>query len=307
MAVEIGIIGGGPAGLTAAIYAARAGYRPVIWEAASCGGQMLLTHEIENYPGVPNVSGMDLADSMTAQAQALGVEIRYGLIQSVTQTADGFVLDAEGTPEKCRALIVASGADHRKLGAPGEEKFTGRGVSYCAVCDGRFFAQKDVAVVGGGNTALGDALYLSRICRTVTLIHRRDAFRADRILVDRAQKTGNIRYCLSARVEEIVGDERVNGVRVADIADADKPTQTLPVSAVFIAVGNTPQTGFLASLSALTMESGYIPTDDCCASNVPGLFAAGDVRVKSLRQVATAVSDGAVAGVAAAEYIEHLN
>ncbi len=304
MSIDLGIIGGGPAGLTASVYASRAGFRPVLWEGISCGGQMLLTPEIENYPGVSSIAGIELADAMTAQAEALGVDIRFAAVRSVRRDNGSFHLSIEGNVEAVyRALIVASGSDHKKLGVPGEDEFRGRGVSYCAVCDGRFFTGKDVAVVGGGNTALGDALYLSRICRSVTLIHRRDVFRADRILVDRAASAENIRMLLSTRVESVAGTSRVEELCLRSVDEASAECRKLPVSAVFIAVGNAPQSAFLAELPELVLSDGYIPTDERCRTSVPGLFAAGDIRVKSLRQIATAVSDGAVAGVEAAAYL----
>ncbi len=305
MSIELGIIGGGPAGLTASVYACRAGYRPVLWEGSSCGGQMLLTPEIENYPGVSSVTGMDLADAMTAQAEALGVDIRYDAVRSVRLADGSFRLSFDGTEDVlCRALVIASGASHRSLGVPGEEEFRGRGVSYCAVCDGRFFSGKDVAVVGGGNTALGDAMYLSRICRSVTVVHRRDAFRADKILVERAAAAENIRFVLSANVEAVLGTGRVEALRLRPAAgsSAEKPWE-ISASAVFIAVGNAPQSGFLSGIPELVLADGYVPTDERCRTSVPGLFAAGDIRVKSLRQIATAVSDGAVAGTEAAAYL----
>ncbi len=304
----IAIIGAGPAGLTAAIYAIRAGVSATVYEGNAPGGQMLLTHEIENYAGFSKVSGMDLADAMMNQAMGLGAEIVYGTVEKIEKDGNHFLVYTGGTSRAFGAVIVAAGTKQRKLGVPGEETFVGRGVSYCAVCDGRFFKDKNVAVIGGGNTALGDALYLSKICASVTLIHRRDTFRGDRILVDRLKEHANIHLCMNARVEKIEGGMRVQSLEIVS-TDPDKLSErmVLPVDCVFVAVGNAPNLPFTEDLTALlTDESGYLITDDRCRTSVLGLYAAGDVRRKNLRQIATAVADGAVAAVEAAEYLETL-
>lgn len=302
---DIAVIGGGPAGLTAAVYAARAGFSVRVLEGAAPGGQMLLAHNIENYPGFSSVSGMDLADAMTAQAASLGAEIVFSNVTAVTSHADGFIITSDEGAEKYRAVIVASGTKQRKLAVQGEEELIGCGVSYCAVCDGRFFSGKDVAVVGGGNTAIGDALYLSKFCKSVTVIHRRDRFRAERVLTDRLNTCENVRTLMQARVDKILGEGRVEGLEIVSSApDVLSEQFVLPVDGVFVAVGSVPTADFLCGIDGLALdESGYIRTNERCATSVRGLYAVGDVRAKSLRQIATAVSDGAVAAVEAAEYL----
>ena len=303
---DIAVIGAGPAGLTAALYAARAGFSVRVMEGSAPGGQMLSAHMIENYPGYASVSGMDLADTMTAHATSLGAEIVFADVTAVIPHENGFtVRTSAGDEEEYRAVIAASGTKCRKLGVSGEDALTGRGVSYCAVCDGRFFTGKDVAVIGGGNTAIGDALYLAKFCKSVTVIHRRDRFRAEKALTDRLSSFDNIRTVMNARVEKIEGDGRVEAVElVSTAADSLSERSVLPVDGVFVAVGNIPTASYLADIDApIFDESGYIRTDERCATAVPGLYAVGDVRVKSLRQITTAVSDGAVAAVEVAEYL----
>jgi len=305
---DVAIIGGGPAGLTAAVYVLRAGFSAVIFEAGAPGGQMLLAHEIENYPGFSRISGMDLADAMTAQATALGADVLYASVDTIVPADGAFLVTAGGESYGFRAVIVATGTNHQHLNVPGEAEFLGRGVSYCAVCDGRFFKDMDVAVVGGGNTAVGDALYLSSFCRSVTLIHRRDSFRADRILVDRLAEHSNIRLLMNARVEKIEGSLRVDSLELISTAeDKLSARMSLPVQGVFIAVGNTPNLPAIDVPDGLPSDDGRYPiADNRCRTKVPGLFLAGDIRSKTLRQIATAVSDGAVAGVEAAEYLKSM-
>ena len=305
---EIAVIGGGPAGLTAAVYAARAGHTVTILEGAACGGQMLLAHQIENYPGFTKIAGYALADQMMEQANSLGVSITYAQVDSVIKEDDRFTVLCGSKSFTASAVIVAAGAKHRTLDVPGETEFIGRGVSYCAVCDGRFFAGKDVAVVGGGNTALGDAIYLSNICNSVTLIHRRDTFRADRILVRRMEAIDNIRTVMGARVTKIEGDQRVQSLDLVSLAEnAMSQPMVLQADGVFIAVGNVPDLAMLSGIDGVQFdEGGYLVTDERCCSKVPGLFVAGDVRSKNLRQIATAVADGAIAGTEAAEYLDAL-
>lgn len=302
---DIAVIGAGPAGLTAAVYAARAGFSVRVLEGGAPGGQMLSAHAIENYPGFSSVSGMDLADAMTAHATSLGAEIVFAGVSSVTPHDGGFIVTSDEGEEQYRAVIVASGTKCRKLAVPGEEELIGSGVSYCAVCDGRFFSGKDVAVVGGGNTAIGDALYLSKFCKSVTVIHRRDRFRAERVLTDRLKACENVRTVMQARVEKILGEGRVEGLEIVSTApDALSERFVLPADGVFVAVGNVPTADFLSGIGGLSLDDGgYIRTDERCATSVRGLYAVGDVRAKSLRQIATAVSDGAVAAVEAAEYL----
>lgn len=302
MDFDIMIIGGGPAGLTAAVYALRAGQKTAVVEGTGFGGQMMLAHEIENYPGFVKISGMELSDAMTEQARALGAQFVYQNVQSVTVQEKGFTVHLDGDTLSCRSVIVATGTKRRELGIPGEKEFLGKGVSYCAVCDGRFFKGMDVAVVGGGNTAVGDALYLASFCKSVTLIHRRDSFRADKILLERLEKLSNVQLITNASVVSVEGSDRMETLQ---ISCGNGETKAISSRAVFVAVGSTPETAFLRDLPELHLDSaGYIVTDENCCTNIEGLFAAGDIRSKQLRQISTAVADGAIAGTSASDYAD---
>lgn len=298
---DILIIGGGPAGLTAAIYAARAGKSTVILEREAAGGQIVSAPLVENYPGAPSVSGAELAGRMRAQAEALGAELLYTEAAGLEKTQTGFrVLCTDGTRE-ARTVILATGASHRRLGLPGEELLTGCGVSYCALCDGAFYEGADVAVVGGGETALQDALFLASTCRSVTLIHRRDSFRAGAQLVSRAERQGNIRILRSRTVEKLVwSDEALQGLLLTNLKTGQ--TERLDVEGLFVAVGQVPQSAPFAD--AVAEENGYYLAGEDTKTSLPGVFAAGDGRRKQVRQLTTAVSDGTAAAIAACRYLE---
>ena len=298
--IDVLIIGAGCAGLTAAIYAKRAGHSVVVLERLFHGGQISVTNEVENYPAIEKISGPELAGRIYEQAAALGADIRYedvreaslaGPVKRVVTSADVY---------EARTVIVANGVQRRKLGCPGEEKLLGRGVSYCATCDGAFFRGKDVTVVGGGNTALEDALFLSGLCRTVTIVHRRDAFRGEQVLLDAVKKRDNVRYAFHKTVEDILGEEAVEGVRLFDARTGGR--ETLAAAGVFIAIGMEPDNGLFRELGL--DENGYIRADESCRTALPGVFAAGDTRTKWLRQIITAAADGAVAATRAARYID---
>lgn len=288
---DIIIIGGGPAGLSAAVYAARASLRALLVEKQPMGGgQILNTSEVDNYPGLPGIGGFELGMKLSGHADRLGVA-------RVTEEVVGIdcageikkVVTAKGEYE-AKALIYAAGARHRKLGAPGEERLTGSGVSYCATCDGAFFKDKAAAVIGGGDTALEDALFLARGCRLVYLVHRRDAFRAAASLQERVRQTKNIRPVLDVSVEEIAGERAVEAVRVRHNGSGEE--ESLAVSGAFIAVGMEPETELLRGQADLD-ANGYVIAGESCRSSVKGVYAAGDVRTKALRQVITAAADGA--------------
>ncbi len=287
---DILIIGAGPAGMTAAIYARRAGLSVAIFEGEMYGGQMILTPDVENYPGIAKVSGAELSYTMSEQMRALGAEIIDAKVEAVKAFDGGFAVTAD-KEYLGKTLIIANGAKRRKLGITGEEKYIGRGVSYCAVCDGMFFKGKTVCVVGGGNTALEDAVYLSRICEKVYLIHRRDEFRAKKILVDGVKSAKNIEIIYSAAPKEIAGDMKVTSITLDN-------GRTIETSAVFVAIGLAPENEIFEEL--VTLEDGYIKAGDDTHTSREGVFAAGDTRTKSLRQIITAASDGAIA-VAEAE------
>lgn len=298
---DILIIGGGPAGLTAAIYAARAGKRTAILEREAVGGQIVSAPLVENYPGAPSVSGAEHAGRMRAQAEALGAELLYTEAAGLEKTQTGFrVLCTDGTRE-ARTVILATGASHRRLGLPGEELLTGCGVSYCALCDGAFYEGADVAVVGGGETALQDALFLASTCRSVTLIHRRDSFRAGAQLVSRAERQENIRILRGRTVEKLLwSDEALQGLLLTNLKTGQ--TEQLDVEGLFVAVGQVPQSAPFAD--AVAEENGYYLAGEDTKTSLPGVFAAGDGRRKQVRQLTTAVSDGTAAAIAACRYLE---
>lgn len=296
---DIIIIGGGPAGLTAAIYAKRAGYSALLLEGGAPGGQAATTPEIENWPGSKRVSGPDFAMDLYEQSKTLGAEIKF---EDVSSLADGGAVKTVSTASGAyegRVVIIANGVRRRKLSVPGEERLEGRGVSYCATCDGSFFRGRDTAVVGGGNTALEDALFLANLCPTVYLIHRRDTFRAERHLIDGLMAAPNIKRLMSHRVVEIKGENRVEALA---LEGPDGPV-TLPVAGVFAAVGLAPENQVFSPPLELD-ENGFIIASEDTLTNVPGVFAAGDTRTKDLRQLVTAAADGATAAFQAGRYLQ---
>ena len=298
---EILIVGGGPAGLTAAMYAARAGKHVAVLERGSTGGQIISAPLVENYPGIPSVSGTELARQMTEQACTFGAEIVYTEAVGLEKTPAGFrVLCTDGVRE-AKAVILATGAAHRQLGLAAEEALTGCGVSYCAVCDGAFYEGTDVAVVGGGDTALQDALFLANICRSVTLIHRRDAFRASAQLFRRAQAQENIRILRNCTVQKLLlSDDSLQGAELLNGKTGE--TERIYVEGLFVAVGQTPQSAPFED--AVATENGYYLAGEDANTSRPGVFAAGDGRKKQVRQLTTAVSDGAAAALAACRWLD---
>ena len=300
---DIIVVGGGPAGLTAALYAARAGKTVAVAERENTGGQIVYSPLVENYPAVPAMSGADFAQKLTEQVEALGVEILYDEVTGLSRDGEGFTVGCAGGAYRCRAVVLATGAAHRHLGLPGEEELVGCGVSYCAVCDGAFYTGRDVAVVGGGDTALQDALFLANSCRHVTLLHRRDPFRGEARLVRQVEKRENITILYSHTVEELCQDNgELSGVVVKNVKTG--ATRTLAVEGLFAAVGQQPQSAPFAVL--VDTDGGYYQAGEDTLTGCGGVFAAGDGRVKSVRQLTTAVGDGAVAGLAACRYVDAL-
>lgn len=299
---DIIIVGAGTAGLTAAIYGRRAGKNVVIYESEAYGGQIINTPEIENYPGIKNVSGYKFATDLYEQAIALGTEFVYDKIVDIKgDFENGFECTTEfGKTVTGKTIILACGAKNRLLGIPMEERLTGRGVSYCATCDGAFFKGKDVAVNGGGNTALEDAIYLSDLCNKVYLIHRRDAFRGEQALVDVIKSKPNIELVLNSTVKELKGEKKLEGIVVKDTVTSGE--SDISISALFVAIGQVPSNDPFASLVDLD-EAGYVIAGEDCKTNVKGIFAAGDGRTKTLRQLTTAAADGAVSAVAACDLL----
>ncbi len=300
---DIAVIGGGPAGLTAALYAAREGKTVTVYERECIGGQITRAPQVENYPGTGTVSGLQLSDRMAAQAEAAGAEISLTDVQKIVKESSGiFRLDTDDGEYYAKAVIYACGARPRTLGLPGEAELIGHGISYCALCDGSFFREQAVAVVGGGNSAFDDVLLLSERCRHVTLIHRRSSFRAEQILVERVKQCNNISLLTDMTVSELIQENgQLTGLKLKSKIGKG---ETLSVSGLFVALGRLPDTQVLVGLAPLD-ENGYVFTDGKMAvPETPGLFAAGDCRIKSVRQLTTAVSDGTVAAVSACTYLE---
>ena len=293
---DVLIIGAGPAGLTAGIYAARAGAKVGIVEKSAPGGKANLANDLENYMGTDGISGSDLMIKSFAQAEKYGAEFIFDEVTGVFPDESKAVL--KGGDVKYKSLILAVGTYDRKTGVENEKDFIGRGVSYCAVCDGNFFKGKTVVVAGGGNTAFKDALYLATITNKVYIVHRREGFRAEKILVERAKNNEKIEFVLNGVIGAFHGNEKLESV---DVKFKDGGVKTLETDGVFVALGAEPETGFIPS-EIKKDDKGYIVADDKMQTSVKGIFAAGDVREKNLRQIVTASSDGAIAGQFAAEY-----
>ena len=298
------IIGAGPAGMTAALYAARSNLKVALIEGGLPGGQMNNTSDIENYPGYANISGPELAEKMFEPLENLGVEHLYGFVENVEDHGDVKKVITDGEEFETRTVIVATGSKHRLLGVPGEEELNSRGVSYCAVCDGAFFRDQDLLVVGGGDSAVEEAIFLTQFAKSVTIVHRRDELRAQKVLQDRAFANGKINFIWDSVVKEIKGENRVESVVIENVKTNQVTEHAF--GGVFIYVGLDPVSDFTKDLQ-IQDESGWIVTDDHMKTSVAGVFAVGDVRQKDLRQVTTAVGDGAIAGQEAYKYItEHI-
>lgn len=298
---DILIVGGGTAGLTAAIYGRRAGKSVLVLEGGGLGGQITSSPLVENYPGLPSVSGADYAQALYGQATALGAEVKFGKVTAAEKTDSGFVLTVRKKTYEGKALILCTGVKHRHLGLDREEALTGRGVSYCAVCDGAFFANQDVAVAGGGDSALQSALYLSAHCKTVYLIHRRQELRAESAHVRAMEGKANIVPLLGWTVTSLQGENSLTGLTLTSPQSGE--TKTLAVTGLFVAIGQEPDNGPFAQLADLD-QYGYFTAGEDCLTKTPGVFVAGDCRTKSLRQLTTAAGDGSVAATAACRWLD---
>lgn len=302
MNYDVVVLGGGPAGLTAAMYASRARLSTVLVERAFAGGQLLMCENIENFPGYKRGTGMALGDVFREQAESFGMQTLTTEIERVDLLGlDKVLFTTDGREIHAKTVILAVGARPRQLGIPGEAEFLGRGVSYCAVCDGAFFKDKRLAVVGGGDTAVEDAVYLTRFASSVHIIHRRDKLRAQKIIQERALSNPSITMVWNSTAKSIGGQDGVDHVVVHNVLSGEQ--SMLSVDGVFVLIGNDPNTKLIAGQVDLD-EMGYIITDEEMRTNVPGVFAAGDVRKKLLRQIVTACADGAIAATAAEKYIE---
>ena len=297
--IDVAIIGAGTAGLTAAIYARRAGSSVTVFEGEAPGGQIINTPEIDNFPALPGVSGYEYANKLFEQAQALGAEFVFDKVKVAEGSLEeGFRLTTEyGTLCEAKTVIIASGVKRREMGLAGEQEFTGRGISYCATCDGAFFKGKTAAVFGGGNTAVEDAIYLAGICKKVYIIHRRNQFRADQALVDELLAHDNVETKLCFTVSGIRGEDKLTGVELTNI---DGSREELTTDALFVAIGLIPENGVFKDIAELD-DAGYVVAGENCETSTPGVFAAGDCRTKDVRQLVTAAADGATAAIAASK------
>lgn len=301
MLYDVIIIGNGPAGLTAAIYGMRAGLKTlVLSDNPMSGGQIATTYEVDNYPGLPKISGMELGDKFEEHAKALGAEFRQASVSSIEDHGDTKVVVTDKENLETKTVVISIGADHSKLGVPGEKELTGMGVSYCATCDGAFFRNRVVAVVGGGDVALEDAIFLSRFASKVYLIHRRDAFRGAMVLQEQVKANEKIEIIYDTVVDEVVGKDAVECLRLSNKKTGEQ--WELPVNGVFMAVGTKPNVVGMQGLPEQD-EKGYLVAGEDCATSIPGIYAAGDVRTKQLRQVITAAADGANAITSIEKYL----
>lgn len=315
MTYDIIIVGAGAAGLTAAIYAVRANKTVLVLEGKTYGGQIISTLRVENYPGMPHVSGADFAKELYNQAVELGAKIEFEEVEKIERLDNSVGIQDSEAPAgnrifkvttdeeeyEARAIILATGSTDKKLGLESEERLFGRGVSYCATCDGALHKDEVVAVVGGGNTAFYDALYLADLARKVYVIHRRDEFRADKALVDKVKAKKNVEFVLNAKVEDFIGEDKLERVELSSTLD-DSKKHGFEVTAAFVAIGRTPTTEKFTNLVELD-ENGYVISGEDCLTSEEGVFVAGDLREKTLHQLVTATSDGAIAATAAVNYL----
>lgn len=298
---DIIIVGAGPSGLTSAIYGRRALKKVLVFEALNYGGQIVNTLKIDNYPAMPGVSGFDFASSLYNQAIDLGTMVKFEKVINIEDKKAYKVVITNKGSYKSKTVIIASGCDSRKLGIDKEEELTGRGISYCATCDGAFYKGKDVAVVGGGNTALEDALYLCDLSNKVYLVHRREEFRGNDYLVKKLKGKSNMEFVLNANVTRLYGDDKLESI---EVTDNDRDKRIINVSGLFVAVGRVPENENFRKIIKIN-KNGYADASEDCHTNVDGIYVAGDVRVKNLRQLVTAEADGAVAAMEAVKYINN--
>ncbi len=292
---DIIIIGAGPAGMTSAIYAKRAGYNPLVLEKNTYGGQIINSSEVANYPGIKKIDGYTFATKIYEQLKELEIEVKHEEVINIKKTDKTINVITNKNEYECKSVIIATGLTKRKLNIENEEKLIGKGISYCATCDGAFFKENDVAVVGGGNTALEDAIFLSNYCKHVYLINRTENFKAEKSLLDSFKQKNNTEIITSANIKKLVGKEKLEKIELDN-------GKILNISGLFIAIGQIPNCNF----DIVEKENGFIKSNEECTTNIPGIFVAGDIRNKSVRQIVTSVSDGAVAAINAVKYIEKI-
>lgn len=300
---DIIVVGGGPAGMTAALYGLRAGKSVLVLEGNTFGGQITYSHRVENYPGIILMSGNEYADKLLDQIMTQGAEVELTKVIGIEKNEDHIRIITEDAEYTSESVIIATGATAKKLNVPGEERLTGAGVSYCAVCDGAFFKGEEVAVIGGGSTALSDAVYLSTYCKKVYVVHRRDEFRGEELILSRLKKTENVDFVLNSNVTEIKGRDFVESISVKNKLTSEE--YDINVKGVFFAIGQKPANDFVQSIINLD-ANGYIDANEKCITNIPGVFVAGDCRKKEIRQLTTAVADGSIAAMAACKYLATL-
>ena len=298
---DIIIIGAGTAGLSAAIYGVRAGKKVLVLESASYGGQIITSPEVENYPGIKKISGFEFATNLYEQATELGAEIEFAKVTQIREDGAQKVVVTEEKDYICRSVILATGAKNRPLGLENEQKLIGKGIAYCATCDGAFYKGKTVAVNGGGNTALEDAAFLTGYCEKVYLIHRRDSFRGEQKQVEALRQKANLEFVLESNIVKLIAEDRLKAIEVQNVKT--KEPRTIELSGLFVAIGQMPENGVFSPPVQLD-QAGYIVAGEDCKTNAAGIFAAGDCRTKTVRQLATAAADGAVAALAACDFIK---
>ncbi len=300
---DVLIAGAGTAGMTAGIYVQRAGKKALVLDEKGYGGQIVNTATVENYPGFVNISGTEFTERIHEQAVELGVDFKVEKVKNVEKKDGVFVVSTGDSQYEVKSVIIATGVKNRELGIPGEEKFKGSGVSFCATCDGNFFKGRDIAIIGGGNTALEDAEVMSGIANKVYLVHRRDEFRGDKLTVKRLSVKDNVEFVLNSKPVEITGGFAVDGLKVENTEDGSQ--KTLKVDGIFVAVGQTPDNKAFEGLVKLD-SAGYVDAGEDCVTSAEGIFVAGDCRTKKVRQLTTAASDGSVAAAGAVEYINRM-
>jgi len=300
---DVLIVGAGTAGMTAGIYVQRAGKKALVLDEKGYGGQIVNTATVENYPGFVNISGTEFTERIHEQAVELGVDFKVEKVKNVEKKDGVFVVSTGDSQYEVKSVIIATGVKNRELGIPGEEKFKGSGVSFCATCDGNFFKGRDIAIIGGGNTALEDAEVMSGIANKVYLVHRRDEFRGDKLTVKRLSVKDNVEFVLNSKPVEITGGFAVDGLKIENTEDGSQ--KTLKVDGIFVAVGQTPDNKAFEGLVKLD-STGYVDAGEDCVTSAEGIFVAGDCRTKKVRQLTTAASDGSVAAAGAVEYINRM-